>query len=76
MKLNGWQRLWVVAAVIWGLVVAYIGIDSFMSSGFGTLGEAILFSFIYWLAPAGCLYLLGQTVGWVVPWVVRGFKNQ
>ncbi len=65
MKLNGWQRLWVVAAVVWSLVclvvVVGLGVDDWL--GFMVYG---------WVTPAIAVYALG----WGIGWALRGFRHQ
>jgi len=62
-RLGGWQRLWVVVAVLWGLlVVAVAALDS---------GVEIDIALMVWLVPVSGLYALGASVGWIV----RGFRS-
>jgi len=60
-KLNGWQRLWILASVIWLVVVVFLAVAWDMEGP-----NALLF----WIVPPFVVYLLWRSVGWV--W--RGFK--
>jgi hypothetical protein len=57
MKLNGWQKLWVLAVILWGIIIIVA------ASG---AGERLnLFkAFGVWLVPSIGIYLLG----WVTVW--------
>ena len=67
MRLNGWQRLWVVLAALWFPVTVWqfvtIGDGSATSIGLGILVCA---------TPLALLYAAGLTVAWVR----RGFERQ
>lgn len=53
--MNGWQRLWVVAAVVW-LPLAW-QFDG--SSPWGVVGAAV------YVIPVGVLYMCGVAIAWV-----------
>ena len=73
MRLNGWQRLLVVLAVLWTLVVGFVvwqqlqqlsdlSVERWALSALAVLG--------YWLFPPLALYAAGLTIRWVY----RGFR--
>lgn len=65
MKLNGWQKLWVVMTLSWAIFVVVLAYKS--SEGvslFRVLKESLIL-------PIG-LYLLGL----LVAWVIRSFKGE
>ena len=62
-RLKGWQRLWVVASLVWLVCVFFLSIDDVLS---------IRQLALIWLVPSIGVYLLGLGVGWV--W--RGFKSE
>ncbi len=64
MRLNGWQRLWVLIAGIWTLLVASFVIDVGVGSPLST--------FAWWAIPPLSLYALG----WAIAWVRRGFSGE
>ena len=64
--MNGWQRLWLVATVLWSLFWLLI-----TGAGFGEEGY-LLMMFYLCLVPAFAVYALG----WAIGWAIRGFRNQ
>jgi hypothetical protein len=105
-RLNGWQRLWVVASLLYGLFVGYIILDGFptrdhvisqfeeavkdrdaawnnydyLKETFGANLEKlptvqainIAFGVAYWLGGSLLVYI----GGWLVGWIIRGFRKQ
>ena len=74
--LNIWERLWVVLAVIWGVVCVGSAIRLVIEN----LGDAPLAAYIavasalvlaIWFLPLIGLYILG----WVIGWALRGFRE-
>jgi len=68
MRLNGWQRLWVVIAALWTPIGVWqlTTVLSRPSVATTVLGIAA------WATPSALLYLVGVTVAWVR----RGFTEQ
>lgn len=65
MMLNGWQRLWVVAVVLWGIfLIAVMAASGWETRLLPTLAAA-------WLAVA----VFAHALGWSVGWIRRGFKK-
>ena len=64
-KLNGWERLWVLASIIYIPIVPTLA--DYLRVVFNI--KAILF---LWLVPVVIVFLLGVSVAWVV----RGFKKE
>jgi len=64
MLLNGWQRLWVLIATIWTLIVAAFVADAGVGSPLSTLA--------WWAIPPLSLYAFG----WAIAWVRRGFASR
>ena len=76
MKLNGWQRLWVLLSVLWVLGSVLSSVLSVLDLGVLSLaedatGKTFLFMGILF-APPLALYILG----FAVEWVIWGFRNQ
>ena len=64
MRLNGWQRLWVVFLVPWViLLVILVGEDA------GS-GDALYYAVIAILPPIA-VYIFGMGIAWAI----RGFKK-
>ena len=71
MRINGWQRLWLLASILWAVVIlALAGI--LQSDGDQTVPSAnvVLFVVRLWIVPVATVYALG--VG--LAWVGRGFQ--
>jgi hypothetical protein len=67
-SLNGWQRMWVVAAAAWTcLFLLVIAIEGGPSDD----AQVLLFVVSLWLGPLILLY----GFGWSVGWVIRGFRD-
>ena len=69
MRLNGWQRLWVLIAGVWALVVVTYELPRWgpevPPSGF------LIWILFWWAVPMLGLYGLG----WGIAWVRRGFSG-
>ncbi len=64
--MNGWQRLWVVATVLW---VLFYG--ALLAGGEIDSDKMLLFLAFVFLPPIG-LYLLGLAMAWMI----RGFRGK
>ena len=63
MQLNGWQRLWVLTAAIWTVIVVLFTVSLGVGSPIST--------FAWWVIPPLSLYAFG----WAIAWVRRGFSS-
>ncbi|MGH8749481.1 MAG: hypothetical protein ACREU5_10280 [Burkholderiales bacterium] len=80
LKLNGWQRLWIAFAGI--TLIALFGFAIFFTYGLGpnaqlsemrkVLGEILGLGLIEWAILIASIY----AAGWIVGWIVRGFRNR
>ena len=76
MRINGWQRLWLVASILWAVVILLLaGIlqpngDETVASAEGTSANAALFVVRLWIVPVASVYGLGLGLAWVR----RGFQ--
>ena len=65
MRINGWQRLWLLAAMLWAVaILALAGIQTVQSA------EAALFAVRLWVVPVAAVYGFGLGLAWVR----RGFQ--
>ena len=71
MPINGWQRLWVVASILWAVVLLLLsgilqpdGDHTFMNA------TATLFVVRLWIVPVAAIYAFGLGLAWVR----RGFQ--
>jgi hypothetical protein len=64
-SLNGWQRLWLLAAILWAVVI--LALAGMPDRGW-TMQSAMLLVRL-WIVPAALVYALGLGLAWVV----RGF---
>jgi hypothetical protein len=71
MHINGWQRLWLLASILWAVVILVLA-GILQSDGDQTVPSTnmILFLVRLWIVPVAAIYGLG--VG--LAWVGRGFQ--
>ena len=70
MHINGWQRLWLLASILWAVViVALAGILQFGEHGFPS-ANMVLFVVRLWIVPVAVVYGFGLGLAWVR----RGFQ--
>jgi hypothetical protein len=67
MRINGWQRLWLLASILWAVVI--LALSGILQSDGPTASEA-LFVVRLWIVPITAVY--GCGIG--LAWVRRGFK--
>jgi len=71
MRINGWQRLWLIASALWAVViVAVSGILQFDGDRAVPSANMILFVARLWIVPVAAVYALGLGIAWVG----RGFQ--
>ena len=67
MRSNGWQRLWLLASIIWAAVILTLtGIETDPSAA------AALFALRLWIVPVAAVYAFGLGLAWVR----RGFGTE
>ena len=65
--LNGWQRLWLLASILWAVVIlALAGLPDH-----GWTMQSALFVMRLWIVPVGSLSVFGLGLAWVM----RGFAT-
>jgi hypothetical protein len=71
MRINGWQRLWLVASILWAVVVLLLA-GILRSDGAQTIPSAneALFVVRLWIVPVAAVYMFGLGLAWVR----RGFQ--
>ena len=71
MHINGWQRLWLVASILWAVVIlALAGIFQFDGDQTVPSANVALFVVRLWIVPVAAVYGLGLGLAWVR----RGFQ--
>ena len=71
MRINGWQRLWLVGSILWAVVILALA-GRFQSGGDQVVPSAnvLLFVVRLWIVPVAAVYAFGLSVAWVR----RGFR--
>ena len=69
MRINGWQRLWLLASVLWALVVLSLAGQFDSDHTISSANEALIVARL-WLVPVTVAYGLGLGLAWVR----RGFQ--
>ena len=67
MRINGWQRLWLLASILWAVVI--LALSGILQSDGPTANEA-LFVVRLWIVPITAVYGIGLGLAWVR----RGFQ--
>ena len=67
MRINGWQRLWLLASILWAVVI--LALSGILQSDAPTADEA-LFVVRLWIVPITAVYGFGLGL----TWVYRGFQ--
>ena len=62
MRINGWQRLWLLASIVWAIVV--LALAGTFQSGVPSANEAMLVVRL-WIVPVVAVYGLGLGLAWV-----------
>ena len=71
MRINGWQRLWLLASILWAVIILVLaGILQFDGDQTVPSANEALFVVRLWIVPVGAVY--GFCLG--LAWVRRGFQ--
>lgn len=63
MPINGWQRLWLLASILWAVVILVLS-GILQSDGDQTVQSA-LFVVRLWIVPVAAVYGFGLGLAWV-----------
>ena len=66
--LNGWRRLWLLASILWAVVVVALA----GTPDRGWTMQSALFVVRLWIVPVAAVYAFGRGLGWVM----RGFHAE
>jgi hypothetical protein len=64
-SLNGWQRLWLLASILWAVVI--LALAGMPDRGWTI--QSAMFVVRLWIVPVAAVYALGLGLAWVM----RGF---
>ena len=71
MLINGWQRLWLVASILWAVIVLILaGMLPFDGDQAIPSANEALFVVRLWIVPVAAVYGFGLSLAWVR----RGFQ--
>jgi hypothetical protein len=71
MRINGWQRLWLLASIVWAVVILVLaGILPFDGDRTVPSANEALFVMRLWIVPVAAVYGFGLGLAWVR----RGFQ--
>lgn len=69
MHINGWQRLWLLASILWAVVI--LALAGILPNGDLAVPSAnMVFVVRLWLVPVAAVYVFGLGLAWVR----RGFQ--
>ena len=66
--LNGWQRIWVLASILWAVVILLLA--GVLEPDRDQTVESALFAVRLWIVPVVAVYAFGLGLAWVR----RGFR--
>ena len=66
--INGWQRLWLLASILWAVVILALA----GPPDRGWTVQSAMFVVRLWVVPAVAVYALGYGLAWVM----RGFQAE
>ncbi len=70
MRINGWERLWLLASIVWAVVILLLaGILQFDGDQTVPSTNQALFVVRLWIVPVAAVYGFGLGLAWV-----RGFQ--
>jgi hypothetical protein len=71
MRMNGWQRLWLLTSIVWAAVILLLaGILQFDGDQTVPSANVALFVVRLWIVPVAAVYGFGLGLAWVR----RGFQ--
>jgi hypothetical protein len=71
MRINGWQRLWLLASILWAVVILVLaGMLQFDGDQTAPSANEALFVARLWIVPVAAVYGFGLGLAWVR----RGFQ--
>ena len=65
---NGWQRLWLLAAILWAIVILALA----GTPDRGWTMQSVLFAVRLWIVPVAAVYGFGLGLAWAI----RGFQGE
>jgi len=68
MRFNGWQRLWLLASILWAVVILVLA--GLLQSDGARTSANVLFVVRLWIVPVSAVYGFGLGLAWVR----RGFQ--
>jgi len=68
MRFNGWQRLWLLASILWAVVILVLA--GLLQSDGARTSANVLFAVRLWILPVSAVYGFGLGLAWVR----RGFQ--
>ena len=73
MRINGWQRLWLLASILWAVAILVLaGILQLDGDQAVPSANAVLLVVRLWLVPVASVYVFGLGLAWVR----RGFQGE
>jgi hypothetical protein len=71
MRINGWHRLWLLASILWAVVILVLaGVLQFDGDQTVPSANVALFVVRLWIVPVAAVYGFGLGLAWVR----RGFQ--
>jgi hypothetical protein len=67
MRINGWQRLWLLASILWAVVI--LALSGILQSGGDQTANVALLVIRLWLVPVAAVYALADAAvkGGIIP---------
>ena len=71
MHLNGWQRVWLLASILWAAVIVALAGRFRSSTELAASTDMVLIAARLWIVPVAAAYAFGYGL----VWVRRGFQG-
>jgi hypothetical protein len=70
--INGWHRLWLVACLLWAIVVATVAFPAYVNARPDYEHDLFRTAALFWGLGSAAMLILGHAIAWAI----RGFQTR